>query len=40
LFDALEPHDHAWLHQSDARWLRAAVDALDRGIEMRYRSLA
>jgi hypothetical protein len=31
----LDPHDHAWLHHADAAWLLVALDALERGIELR-----
>jgi hypothetical protein len=36
LLRAIDPHDHLWLHGADAQWLVAAVDALDRGIAMRF----
>jgi hypothetical protein len=35
LLGLVEPWDHLWLHDADLRWLRAALSALDHGIDMR-----
>jgi Ser/Thr protein kinase RdoA (MazF antagonist) len=35
LLGHVEPWDHLWLHDADLRWLRAALSALDHGIDMR-----